>query len=202
MWETAAIRLPSQLNSPGAVALDSKGNIYIADTGNQRIRKISVSAARSPPSPARGTIGYSGDGAAATAATLNAPSGLAFDSSDNLYIADTANNVIRKITGTTVTTVAGDNGVGPGYGGDGGAATSANLNGPTAVALDAQGNLYIADTGNSLIRKVDVQDEYHHDLCGWHRRHSRHCRQIERSQRAVVRSERRALYRRFRQRSA
>ena len=73
--------------------------------------------------------------------------------------------MIRKITGTTITTVAGDNGAGPGYGGDGGAATSANFNGPTAVVLDAAGNLYIADTGNSLVRKVDTK-RYHHHLYG------------------------------------
>ena len=77
-------------------------------------------AARSRRSPAPGTIGQSGDGAAATAATLNSPSGLAFDSKDNLYIADTGNNVIRKITGTTITTVAGQFGQGVRYGGDGG----------------------------------------------------------------------------------
>jgi len=144
----------SQLNSPHAVALDSKGDIYIADTGNHRIRKISGGAITTIAGT--GTLGYSGDGAAATAATLNAPSGLAFDSKDNLYIADTGNNVIRKISGTTITTVAGDHGQSAGYGGDLGAATSAILNAPTAVALDAAGNLYIADTGNSLIRKVDT----------------------------------------------
>ena len=88
---------------------------------------------------------------------LNAPSGLAFDSKGNLYIADTGNNVIRKITGTTITTVAGIQGQGGGYGGDLGPATSANLYGPTAVALDSAGNLYIADNGNSLIRKVDIK---------------------------------------------
>ena len=86
----------------------------------------------------------------------SSPSGLAFDSKDNLYIADTGNNVIRKITGTTITTVAGQFGQGVQYGGDGGPATSANLAGPTAIAVDAQGNLYIADTGNNLIRRVDA----------------------------------------------
>jgi uncharacterized protein (TIGR03437 family) len=144
----------SQLNSPGAVALDSKGDIYIADTGNHRIRKISGGAITTIAGT--GTLGYSGDGAAATAATLNAPSGLAFDSKDNLYIADTGNNVIRKISGANITTVAGIQSQGGAYGGDNGAATSANLNGPTAVVVDAAGNLYIADTNNNLIRKVDT----------------------------------------------
>ncbi len=144
----------AQLNLPNAVALDSKGNLYIADTANQRIRMISGSTITTIAGT--GTIGYSGDTAAATAATFSSPSGLAFDSKDNLYIADTKNNVIRKISGTTITTVAGVQGGGAGYGGDLGPATSANLSGPTAIAFDAQGNYYIADNGNSLIRKVDI----------------------------------------------
>src|SRR5450759_3898071 len=124
----------AQLNSPGAVALDSKGNLYIADTGNQRIRMISGSTITTIAGT--GTVGFSGDNAAATSATLNSPSGLGFDSAGNLYIADTGNNVIRKITGTTITTIAGSPGQGGGYGGDLGPATSANLNGPTAIAFD------------------------------------------------------------------
>jgi uncharacterized protein (TIGR03437 family) len=146
----------AQLNSPDAVALDSKGNLYIADTGNHRIRMISVAGIITTIA-GTGTLGYSGDKAAATSATLNAPAGLGFDSSGNLYIADTGNNVIRKITGTTITTVAGIQGQGPGYGGDLGPATSANLAFPTAVAVDSAGNLYIADNGNSLIRQVDTK---------------------------------------------
>jgi uncharacterized protein (TIGR03437 family) len=145
----------AQLNFPQAVALDSKGNLYIADTANQRIRMISVAGIITTVA-GTGTLGYSGDKSAATAATFSSPSGLGLDSKDNLYIADTGNNVIRKITGTTITTVAGIGGQGPGYGGDLGPATSANLSGPTAVALDSQGNLFIADNGNSLIRKVDT----------------------------------------------
>jgi uncharacterized protein (TIGR03437 family) len=146
----------AQLNLPSAVALDSKGNLYIADTGNQRIRMISAAGVITTIA-GTGTIGYSGDGAAATAATFSSPSGLVFDSAGNLYIADTNNSVIRKITGTTITTVAGIGGQGPGYGGDLGPATSANLSLPTAVALDSAGNLYIADNGNSLIRQVDTK---------------------------------------------
>jgi uncharacterized protein (TIGR03437 family) len=145
----------AQLNSPGAVALDSSGNLYIADTGNHCVRKISGGTITTIAGTG-GTIGYSGDKAAATAALLNAPSGLAFDSKGNLYIADTGNNVIRMITGTTITTVAGIQGQGGSYGGDLGAATSANLNAPTAIAFDSAGNYYIADSGNSLIRKVDT----------------------------------------------
>jgi uncharacterized protein (TIGR03437 family) len=145
----------AEFSSPGAVALDSQGNLYIADTVNHCIRKISGSTITTIAGTG-GTAGYTGDGAAATAATLSSPGGLVFDASGNLYIADTGNNVIRKISGSTITTVAGNQGQGPNYGGDGGLATVANLWGPTAIAFDAAGNYYIADNGNSLIRKVDT----------------------------------------------
>src|ERR1019366_7857875 len=144
----------AQLNSPNAVALDSKGTLYIADTVNQRIRMISGRTITTIAGT--GTIGYTGDKAAATAATFSLPSGLAFDSAGNLYIADTGNNVIRKISGSTITTVAGNQAQGPNYGGDLGPANGANLWGPTAVAFDSAGNYYVADNGNSLIRKVDT----------------------------------------------
>src|ERR1700722_16017362 len=104
-------------------------------------------------------IGYSGDGGSAISAELWAPSGVAVDPSGNLYIADIADNVVRKVTASTgmITTVAGDSPypeIVGGYSGDGGPAVSAKLNGPVGVALDASGNLYIADAGNGLIRKV------------------------------------------------
>ena len=145
----------AEFSSPGAVALDSKGNLYIADTVNHCIRMISGSSITTIAGTG-GTAGYTGDKAAATAATFDLPGGLAFDSAGDLYIADTGNNVIRKISAGTITTVAGIQGQGPAYGGDLGAATVANLNTPTAIAFDAAGNYYIADNGNSLIRKVDT----------------------------------------------
>ena len=145
----------AEFSSPGAVALDSKGNLYIADTVNHCIRMISGSSITTMAGTG-GTAGYTGDKAAATAATFDLPGGLAFDSAGDLYIADTGNNVIRKISAGTITTVAGIQGQGPAYGGDLGAATVANLNTPTAIAFDAAGNYYIADNGNSLIRKVDT----------------------------------------------
>src|ERR1035441_4574991 len=145
----------AEFSSPGAVALDSKGNLYIADTVNHCIRMISGSSITTIAGTG-GTAGYTGDKAAATAATFDLPAGLAFDSAGNLYIADTGNNVIRKISAGTITTVAGIQGQGPAYGGDLGAATVANLNTPTAIAFDPAGNYYIADNGNSRIRKVDT----------------------------------------------
>ena len=147
----------AEFSSPGAVVLDSKGSLYIADTVNHCIRMISANGATiTTIAGTGGTAGYTGDKAAATAATLSSPGGLAFDSSGNLYIADTGNNVIRKISGGTITTVVGVQGQGPAYGGDLGPATSANLNTPTAIAFDSAGNYYIADNGNNLIRKVDT----------------------------------------------
>jgi uncharacterized protein (TIGR03437 family) len=130
--------------------------VYVADTNNHCIRLISGSTITTFAGTG-GTAGYTGDAAAATSAKLNQPSGLALDSSGNLYIADTANNVIRKVAGTTITTVVGNQGSGAGFGGDGGVATLANLNTPTAIAFDAAGNMYIADTGNSRVRKVDAK---------------------------------------------
>lgn len=103
-----------------------------------------------------GTAGYNGDGILATSAELRYPQGIAVDVNGNIYVADESNQRIRKITASTgdISTVAG-NGT-AGYSGDGGAATSAELDYPIAVALDLLGNLYIADQGNSVIRKVTV----------------------------------------------
>lgn len=146
----------AQLSSPSGVALDSSGNIYIADSGNHCIRKISGNIITTIAGTG-GTAGSTGDGAAATSAYLNSPAGVAFDSKGNLYIADTVNNVIRKISGTTISTYAGIQGQGGGYGGDNGLATAANLNRPTAMAFDSADNLYIADTDSNFIRRVDAK---------------------------------------------
>jgi uncharacterized protein (TIGR03437 family) len=140
----------AMLNSPQGIAVDSSGNVYVADTQNARVRKISGGSISTVAG--NGTPGSGGDGGAATAAQLFVPIGLAVDASGNLYIADFTNNRVRKVSGGTISTVAG-NGL-SGYSGDGGAATAAQLNGPADVAVDSNGNLYIADLNNNAIREV------------------------------------------------
>lgn len=142
----------AQLSIPCGVAVDASGNLYIGDENNSRIRLVAAGGTISTVA-GNGTAGYAGDGSAATSAELNHPCGVAVDGSGNVYIADAANQVIRKrATGGTITTVAGTSVAG--YAGDGGAATSAQLNTPLGVALDSAGNLYIADTGNNVVRRV------------------------------------------------
>ena len=142
----------AQLNSPSSVALDSSNNIYIADYYNNAIRKVTVSTGfiTTVAGPGTGAAGYSGDGGAATSALLSKPWGLAIDSSGNLYIGDTANNVVRYVSSSgNISTLAGNHT--GGYSGDGGAATSAQLNRPMGIALGS-GNVYVADANNNVIR--------------------------------------------------
>jgi uncharacterized protein (TIGR03437 family) len=142
----------ASLYSPMDVAVDAAGNLYIADQRNSRIRKVTPGGTITTVA-GNGVQGYSGDGGPATAASLNLPYGVAVDAAGNVYMADYANRRIRKVTpGGTITTVAG-NGL-SGYSGDGGPATAASLYGPWDVAVDAAGNLYIADSANQRIRKV------------------------------------------------
>jgi len=134
------------------VALDPAGNLYIADFGNSRVRKVTPGGTISTYA-GTGTPGFAGDGGPATAAQLSFPQGVALDSAGNLYIADSNNNRIRKVTpGGTISTYAGT-GL-QGFSGDGGPAIDAQLWFPVGVALDSAGNLYIADQENQRIRKV------------------------------------------------
>lgn len=146
----------AQLSHPSDLALDSFGNLYIADCGNNVVRKVSTTGIISTFA-GNGNQGYSGDGSAAASAKLNAPCSLAFDNNGNLYIGDSGNNAVRKITGTgTISTFAG-NGT-AGYSGDGGIATSAELNDPEAVRTDSAGDVYFADAGNNVVRMVNGID--------------------------------------------
>ena len=145
------------LNAPAGVGADSTGNLYIADSGNSRVRKVSASTGIITTVAGGGTGGV-GDGGAATSALLGGVRGVGLDSAGNLYIADTSANRIREVNASTgiITTVAGTGT--QGYTGDGGAATSAELNLPSGLALDSAGNIYIADTQNHVIREVNVSN--------------------------------------------
>ena len=145
----------ASLNYPISVAVDTEGNVYIADVNNHRIRRVRVDGIITTFA-GTGSPGFSGDGGPATAAQLNAPRGVAVDGAGNVYIADTSNYRIRKVgTDGAITTFAG-NGVGT-YAGDGGPATAASLNWPLgSVAFDGAGNVYIADHKNHRIRRVDA----------------------------------------------
>jgi sugar lactone lactonase YvrE len=142
------------LGSASGVAFDAAWNLYIADSHNNRIRKVDTNGIITTVA-GNGFPGYSGDGASALGASLNVPSGLTLDASGNLYIADTLNHCIRKVdTNGIISTVAG-NGV-FGNSGNGGAATNAQLSFPCGVAADVFGNLFIADRYYTQIRKVDT----------------------------------------------
>jgi sugar lactone lactonase YvrE len=129
----------AQLQDPAGVAVDSAGNVYIADTGNHRIRRVT-------PSGVISTV------AGGTTDQLNAPAGVAVDAAGTVFVADTGNNRVRRLTGSTLTTIAGTGGAG--FSGDGGPATAAALWQPRSVAVDAAGNVYIADRWNRRIRMV------------------------------------------------
>ncbi len=144
--------LAAEMKQPNGVAVDSAGNIYIADTNNARIRMISPSGVITTVA-GNGSPGFSGDGGPATAASLTDPVGIAVDSSGNLYIADSMGSVVRKVSGGIINTIAGKYGLGQEYG-DGGLATSALLYNPSGVAVDSSGNIYIADTTDNVIRKI------------------------------------------------
>jgi len=156
----------AQLTTPYAAAVDAAGNLYFADTDNNRIRVVnmqatgnitvqgvSIAAGDIATVAGNGTSGYSGDGSSAISAKINTPNGLAVDTQGDLFFTDPSDAVVRMVNSAgTIGRVAGG-----GVGGDGGSATSAALSNPSGVAVDASGNLYIADTNDSRIRVVNMQ---------------------------------------------
>ena len=146
----------ASLRFPRGVAMDASGNLFIADTGNGRIRRVDAATGVITTVAGTGASGFSGDGGPATSASLSVPTGGAVDASGNLFIADTGNGRIRRVDAATgvITTVAGTGT--HGFSGAGGPATTARLRFPKRVAVDASGNLFIADTSNSRIRRVEA----------------------------------------------
>ena len=137
---------------PRGLVVNAGGEFWYSDPGNNRVRMVNSSGIVNTVA-GNGTAGYKGDGGAATSAEINQPSGLALDASNNLYFADTGNNVVRMVNSSgNIHTIAG-NGT-AGFSGDGGAATSASLNSPHGLAFDTNGNLYIADDLNNRVRIV------------------------------------------------
>jgi len=143
----------AELYTPYGVAVDNSGNIYIADQGNNAVRKVNAAGIISTIA-GTGSAGYSGDGGTGASAALNWPNAVAADDSGNVYIADLGNNCIRKVNASgTITTIAGNGFFG--YGGDGGPATAAQLWEPYSVAVDNSGNIFISDFDDWHIRKIN-----------------------------------------------
>lgn len=141
--------LNARMRSPRAIALDASNNVYISDTGNARVRRV-VSGTISTFA-GTGTAGYSGDGGPILSAKLSAPGAMAFTSTGDLYLVDGTR--VRKISAGIITTVAGTSNYA--FSGDGGAVADAQFSYPTEVKADAAGNLYVADSGNIRVRKID-----------------------------------------------
>lgn len=146
--------LSADLAYPVGVAIDSSGNLFIADQRNQRVRRVNASGIITTIA-GNGTTGYSGDGGPATNASFNFPVGVGVDGGGDVFVADQLNQRIRRIDATgTITTWAG-NGT-AGYAGDGGPATAAQLRGPTFLVSDSSGNLTVADQSNNAVRVISA----------------------------------------------
>jgi hypothetical protein len=143
----------ASLSFPWGLAIDDSGNIFIADDGNYRIRKVDISTGLISTIAGTGTYTYNGDGIAATNAAISC-TGIALDFKGNLYISDLVNNRIRKVDALTgiISSVAGTGGAG--FSGDGGPATNAQLWGPICIAVDSYGNIIFGDDNNSRVREI------------------------------------------------
>ncbi len=142
----------AQLSNPQGIAVDGSGNIFVADAGNNRIRKIAPSGVITTYA-GTGTSGYSGDGAAATAANLASLMGIDVDAAGNLYVPCSASARIRKVSTTGIITTIAGTGTG-GFSGDGGPATAAKINGPVDVVVDIYGGIYFTDQANHRVRLI------------------------------------------------
>jgi uncharacterized protein (TIGR03437 family) len=147
----------AELNQPGACAVDSAGNLFIADTLNHRIAEVTPNGIIATVA-GTGQAGFGADGSAAVSAALNTPRGLAVDDNGNIFIADTGNNVIRQVMPDgTIYTIAGQAAAAAGFAGDGGMALAALLNAPAGIVEDGSGALYFADTNNNRVRRLISQ---------------------------------------------
>jgi sugar lactone lactonase YvrE len=158
------LAVDAELSFPEALVVDSAGDIYIADTDNHVVRKVSAATGKITTHAGTAEAGYAGDHGPATKALLGYPSALSLDSAGNLYIADSGYNVVRKVDSSTgiISTVAGreyrsTNPPNCEYSGDNGPATRAELCAPQGLAVDKEGDLFISDTDNDVVRKVDAQ---------------------------------------------
>ncbi|HUP70393.1 MAG TPA: DUF6531 domain-containing protein [Acidimicrobiales bacterium] len=142
----------ARLNLPGGIVLDGAGNLYIADNGNNRVRKVAANGIITTLA-GTGVAGSSGDGGPATSAQLSGPTGVEIDRAGNLFVSEYGGHRIRKLAANGIITTVAGNGI-AGFAGDGGAATSAQLFSPAGIELDYPGNLYIADFNNGRVRKV------------------------------------------------
>jgi streptogramin lyase len=144
----------AQLQLPAAVAIDADGNLFIGDTGNNRVRRVSAATGRISTVAGTGVSGFAGDGGLATAARLASPAGVRLDESGHLFIADFNNHRVRRVDAETgvISTVAGTGTAGSA--GDGAAATAAHVDGPFGVTIDEDGHLYISEANGDRVRRV------------------------------------------------
>lgn len=156
----------AQLNVPAALAINSQGDLFIADYQNHRIRKITMSTGIITTVAGIGTLGFSGDGGSALLGQLSSPTGVCFDASDNMYIADQGNARVRRVDHLTgiISTVAG-NGTG-GHSGDGGQGTAAAIGNVYDVKCDLSGNVIWSEVFNQYIRKLNVSNGIISSICG------------------------------------